>query len=483
MAGPGETAELYGRVKAATDKFFVTLREARNLETQGKTNLALLEYEQCLNIIDNVFSVPLTRPTDLSLEWTEVDNILQYLKTEKKEILNRIVELQRDSGSNMAVDCRPMQSPPSYQEATRSDEEQSYISEPPVSYNQLSAMLNDLRVDIEQSSMAILLVSCDNSQVFFIAADGQVTSPSEKSNVKIFMLEGTNAESTQRYFLCIEDIYYPLVANGSPCLRTEFGAFLFPDIENRDSAIGVLVLPEHLELFTDVLEDILKKSLRKESGKAREKGHNISANIIKGATFLSNGLVKGAEKTTNFMNNSTPGLLNYIKPSQSDTNVCSPMKKGVKVAKNVTGTAADVTCYVAGKIGTASCVVGKFLAPHVHKGGTKILTGVTNMDKNEASQKMTNVFDIAAGAIEGFSIVYDGLEKSGIMLGNSISNNTVLIVHHRFGNNVSEVTQDTFDTVGHGLRFTRSIKELGPKNIVKSTVKETGRAMMVPEND
>jgi len=111
----------------------------------------------------------------------------------RKEILNRIVELQRDSGSNMAVDCRPMQSPPSYQEATRSDEEQSNISEtldPPVSYNQLSAMLSDLRVDIEQSSMAILLISCDNSQVFFIANDGQVTSPSEKSNVKIFMLEG-----------------------------------------------------------------------------------------------------------------------------------------------------------------------------------------------------------------------------------------------------------------------------------------------------
>ncbi|XP_015373072.1 PREDICTED: protein spartin [Diuraphis noxia] len=485
MAGQSETAELYGRVKTATDKFFATLREAKSLETQGKTNLALLEYEQCLNVIDNVFSVPLTHPTDLSLEWTEVDNILQYLKTEKKEILNHIVELQRDSGSNMAVDSRPLQSPPSYQEATRSDEEQSHISETelPVSYNQLSAMLADLRVDIEQSSMATLLVSCDDSQVFFIASDGQVTSPSEKSNVKIFMLEGSNADNSQRHFLCIEDIYYPLVPNGSPCLRTEFGAFLFPDIENRNSSIGVLVSPEHLELFTDVLEDILKKSLRKEFGKAREKGHNISAHIVKGATFLSNGLVKGAEKTTNFMNNSTPGLLNYINPSQSDTHVCSPMKKGVKVAKNVTSTAADVTCYVAGKIGTASCAVGKFLAPHVHKGGTKILTGVTNMDKNEASQKMTDVFDIAAGAIEGFSIVYDGLEKSGMMLANSISNNTVLIVHHKFGNNVSEVTQDTFETVGHGLRFTRSIKELGPKNIVKSTVKQTGRAMMVPDND
>lgn len=56
-------------------------------------------------------------------------------------------------------------------------------------------------------------------------------------------------------------------------------------------------------------------------------------------------------------------------------------------------------------------------------------------------------------------------------------------IFYRFGNHVSEVTQDTFETVGHGLRFTRSVREFGPKNIVKSTVKETGRAMMIPEND
>lgn len=110
----------------------------------------------------------------------------------RKEILNRIVELQSGSNSNMSVE-RPLQSPPSYQEATRSDEERSSIfetSEPPVSYNQLSSMLNELRTDIEHSSTAIVLFSCDNSQVFFIPDSGQVTSPSERSNVKIFMLEG-----------------------------------------------------------------------------------------------------------------------------------------------------------------------------------------------------------------------------------------------------------------------------------------------------
>jgi hypothetical protein len=297
------------------------------------------------------------------------------------------------------------------------------------------------------------------------------------------MLEGANVEDTPRYFLSIEDIYYPLIVDGSPCLCTDYGAFIFPDIENRNSSIGVLIPPENLELFTDILEDILQKSLRKQINTAREKGHKISGHIVKGATFLSNGLMKGAEKTTDFMNNSTPGLLNYINPSQNNTKVCSPVKKGVKVAKNVTCTAADVTCFVAGKIGTASCAVGKFLAPHVHKSGTKILTGITSMDKDAASRQMTNAFDIAAGAIEGFGIVYDGLEKSGIMLGNSISNNTVLIVRHKFGNNIGEVTQDTFETVGHGLRFTKTVKELGPKQIFKTTIKETGRNLNVPDND
>jgi hypothetical protein len=164
--------------------------------------------------------------------------------------------------------------------------------------------------------------------------------------LRILFVLGTNVDSPPRYFLSIEDIYYPLVANESPCLRTDYGAFLFPDIENRHASIGVLIPSEHLEIFTSILEDILQKSLRKKIDPAREKGRKISGHIVKGATFLSNGLVKGAEKTTNFMNNSTPGLMNYINPSQNDTHVCPPVKKGVKIAKNVTCTAADVTCFV-----------------------------------------------------------------------------------------------------------------------------------------
>ncbi|XP_050422772.1 protein spartin isoform X2 [Adelges cooleyi] len=434
------TAESCAIVRAATDKFFGVLRQARDLERQGKSNLALLEYEKCLILIDDALLVPLPRPAEPNSEWIAVENILQYLRTEKKEILNKVMELQRASGSAMVVE-RPIESPPSYQETIRSDEERSLASdlqqdidvpEPPVSYSQLTSMLTDLQTDIEHQSMATVIFSCNESQVFFIPANGQVTSPSEKSIIKIFMIEGEK-NTEPRCFLCIEDIYYPLVANVSPCLRTDYGAFVFPDLQTTDTSIGVLVPPEHLELFTEVLEDILKKSFRTNDS-AREQGRKISAHIIKGAMYISSGLVKGAEKTTDFINNSTPGLLNYLPPSQNERRVNHKIERGVRVAKNVTSKAANVTCFVADKVGLASCALGKFLAPHVHKGGTKILTGVSGMNSDVASRQMSNALDIAAGAIEGLGIVYDGLEQSGIMLGTSIRDNTVLIVRHKWCN-------------------------------------------------
>lgn len=104
-----------------------------------------------------------------------------------------------------------------------------------------------------------------------------------------------------------------------------------------------MVPPEHLDQLTDILEDILQKSLRTDS--AREQGRKISAHIVKGATFVSNGLVKGAEKTSEFINNSTPGLLNYITPAEHEKCVNQKVKKGMKTAKSVTATAANVTCF------------------------------------------------------------------------------------------------------------------------------------------
>jgi hypothetical protein len=53
------------------------------------------------------------------------------------------------------------------------------------------------------------------------------------------------------------------------------------------------------------------------------------------------------------------------------------------------------------------------------------------LNRTEASKKMDGVLEVAAGAVEGFGTVYDGLEKSAGILAGGLANNTVKIVEHK----------------------------------------------------
>lgn len=53
------------------------------------------------------------------------------------------------------------------------------------------------------------------------------------------------------------------------------------------------------------------------------------------------------------------------------------------------------------------------------------------MPENEASTKVSAVFNVTAGAFEGVATIYRGLEQSARIFGNSLSNNTVQVVTHK----------------------------------------------------
>lgn len=75
--------------------------------------------------------------------------------------------------------------------------------------------------------------------------------------------------------------------------------------------------------------------------------------------------------------------------------------------------------------------LGQFLAPHIQKQGTKLLTTGFKMSEQEASNKMKGILTVTAGAVEGFSTVYRGLHTSAGILASNLKNNTVKIVEHR----------------------------------------------------
>jgi hypothetical protein len=87
--------------------------------------------------------------------------------------------------------------------------------------------------------------------------------------------------------------------------------------------------------------------------------------------------------------------------------------------------------FSASKIGSCTMALGRYLAPHIQRQGTKLLSSTCNLTEQEASSKMDGVLEVTAGAVEGFYTVYDGLEKSAGLLASSLANNTVKIVDHK----------------------------------------------------
>lgn len=107
-------------------------------------------------------------------------------------------------------------------------------------------------------------------------------------------------------------------------------------------------------------------------------------------------------------------------------------KKWIHIVFDRSGNLFYVLFSKADKIGTATVRLGQYLAPHIQKQGTKLLTTGFNMSEQEASNKMKSILTVAAGAVEGFSTVYRGLETSASILGSSLKENTVKIVEHKW---------------------------------------------------
>ena len=204
----------------------------------------------------------------------------------------------------------------------------------------------------------------------------------------------------------------------------------------------------------------------------------FSTNLVKGATYVANSLIRGAGSTARFIDMTTPRIIDRINPAEQPQPVNPTVEKTVKVAKNVTGTAADVTGYLATKIGLATSALGRYLAPQIQKGGTKLLTTTTNMTPEEASKKIDSFLDVTSGTVEGIATVYNGLETAAGLLGRSLSNNTVQIIQYKYGQPTGMLANDAMSTAGNAFYVYHNTKVLKPKGIAKAAVKGAGKAVI-----
>lgn len=461
---------------------------------------------------------------DVKQKIKDLKKIIYNFKMQRSEILLRIGTIfrRKDDEENEGI-----------KKVKMSDSSEGISSRMRArTYNELEDVLKNLgklkHDESSQSNIIEILFCCDSVKLYYIESNGDVVSNIEDFVLRIIRLgsdfeknldetiflqliktsetsievgeeidenhpePSTSTEMTQQDV--DPSFVYPLIPGVSPLFRTNFKAFVMPDLQSNDgSAIGMIVPIDYDELVLDILVTILN-GIVKENGEIefgdftkigeesarvkRSTADKVSAGIVNGAYWISSGLVKTAQATGSLIDYSTPYILSRVQSVEDQPPVSEKIQTSVTVAKSLSGYAAQGTSFLAEKVGGAMTSFGRFLAPHVQRQGTKLLTYTTGIEESKAENTMIETLKIASGTAEAISTIYSGLETSASILGRNIADNSVKIVRHKYGESYGATADSTFDTVGNLIAVNRSFNILTPKGLVKSTAKSAGKGIL-----
>ncbi|XP_022376349.1 spartin isoform X1 [Enhydra lutris kenyoni] len=208
-----------------------------------------------------------------------------------------------------------------------------------------------------------------------------------------------------------------------------------------------------------------------------EWSEKVAQNILSGASWVSWGLVKGAEFTGKAIQKGASKLRERIQPEEKPVEVSPAVTKGLYIAKQATGGAAKVSQFLVDGVCTVANCVGKELAPHVKKHGSKLVPESLKKDRNGKST-LDGAMVVAASSVQGFSTVWQGLECAAKCIVNNVSAETVQTVRYKYGHTAGEATHDAVDSAINVGVTAYNIDNIGIKAMVKKTAKETGQTLL-----
>ncbi|KAG6931661.1 spastic paraplegia 20 (Troyer syndrome), partial [Chelydra serpentina] len=238
-----------------------------------------------------------------------------------------------------------------------------------------------------------------------------------------------------------------------------------------------------LEASSDVinLAQIVRIQPEPEGGERErelpEWSEKVAHGILSGASWLSWGLVKGAEYTGKAIHKGASKLREHIQPEEKPLEVNPTVAKGLHVAKQATGGAVKVSRFLVDGVCSIASSIGKELAPHVKKHGSKLVPESLKKDKDGKST-FDGAMVVAASGVQGFSTVWQGLESAAKCIANSVSTETVHTVQHKYGDDAGHATDNAMNSAINVGVTAFNIDNIGIKAIVKKTAKETGYAVL-----
>ncbi|XP_052432435.1 spartin isoform X4 [Carassius gibelio] len=329
-------------------------------------------------------------------------------------------------------------------------------------------------------------------QIFFVTPDGQVSAPSYPGYLRIVKFTSEQSERIPNRppaFLQVCDWLYPLMSSDSPVLLCNTGVYMFPDMMAPipGSYVGVVLsseLPQRdRELFQSVLSQLTDLRVQvscpcvpsappsetqgsagaseqasdgtsdtinlgqkvpivppaaeavppaaEEEKVLPEWSEKVAQGILTGASWLSWGLVKGAEYTGKAIHKGASKLREHITPEDKPTQVSPTVTKSLHVAKQATGGAVKVSQFLVDGLCTVAGHVGRELAPHVKKHGGKLIPESLKKDK-EGRSNIDGAMVVAASGVQGFATMWTGLEVAAKNIAKSVATETVTTVKHKF---------------------------------------------------
>lgn len=310
-------------------------------------------------------------------------------------------------------------------------------------------------------------------QIFFVTPEGQVSAPSYPGYLRLVRFTSDHSERMPNRppaFLQVCDWIYPLMAMDSPVLLCNTGVFMFPDMMAPAPGyyVGVVLSSElpaaDRELFHDLLSQMTDLRVQApdeatdtinlsqkvsiaapeeaapeettEAAPEEEKplpewSEKVANGILTGASWLSWGLVKGAEFTGKAIHKGASKLREHITPEDKPTHVSPTVTKGLHVAKQATGGAVKVSQFLVDGVCAVAGCVGRELAPHVKKHGGKLIPESMKKDKDGRSN-IDGAMVVAASGMQGFATMWTGLETAAKNITASVASETVTTVKHKF---------------------------------------------------
>ncbi|RXN04291.1 spartin-like isoform X2 [Labeo rohita] len=364
-------------------------------------------------------------------------------------------------------------------------------------------------VNLREVGMEILFLP-RGVQMFFVSAEGHVSAPSYPGYLRIIIYNSQNSSAGYApAYLQVCDWIYPLYPD-SPVFLSNKGVFTFPDTTAAvpGSYVGVVLSSElpaaDRVMFQDQLSALaqLRVQVNEEQGGAtgtdlsgkvppsetsltpggEEKtlpvwSEKMSQSILSGTSWLGRGLVRGGEATGKVIHKGGTKLRENITPEETPAEVSPKVTKSLNAAKQATGGAVKVSQFLVDGVAAVAGRVGKEVAPHMKKHGSKLIPESLKKSKGGCSN-MDGAKLVAGSSIQGLSTLWSSLETAAKTVGKSITSETVTTVRHKYGDDAGQAADTAVQSAVNVGVTAFNLDNLVVKGVLKATGKQTAEALV-----